>query len=198
MSGEFSLRPLASSPQPSTGRRLVHEFTLINITGWMSLLSWQAGSASGCYIIGNIVQSMIIWYHPTTYVAARWQGTLFAIAIAIVQAMGNTLGAKLLPRMQKLFILPHAFGWIAVVIVLWVMAPHASAKDVFTNFSSNGGWQPIGLSLMVGQITPVCALICTSIELFFRHDANACRQYLIRRHIWLKKLTWPRHQFPCP
>jgi amino acid transporter len=132
----------------------------------MSLLSWQAGSASACYIIGNIIQS--------TYVAARWQGTLFAIAVAIVQALVNTLGAKMLPRMQKLFILPHALGWIAVVIVLWVMAPHASAKDVFTNFSSNGGWEPIGLSLMVGQITPVTALICKWVTLHFAPDADPC------------------------
>jgi hypothetical protein len=65
----------------------------------------------------------------------------------------------ILPRM----VVPHALGWIAVVVVLWVLAPHASAKDVFTNFSSNGGWEPIGLSLMVGQITSVYFLICSSI-----------------------------------
>jgi choline transport protein len=118
---------------------------------------------------------MIILYNPTTYVAARWQGTLFAIAIALVQASVNTLLARLLPSMQNIFIVPHALGWIALVIFLWVMAPHASAKDVFTNFSSNGGWEPIGLSLMVGQITPVTALICKSIALYFRHNANACR-----------------------
>lgn len=58
-------------------------------------------------------------------------------------------------------IIPHALGWIAVVVVLWVLAPHATPKDVFTTFSSNGGWEPIGLSLMVGQITSVYFLICS-------------------------------------
>jgi choline transport protein len=62
--------------------------------------------------------------------------------------------------MQKVMVIPHALGWIAVVIVLWAMAPHALASDVFLNFSSNGGWEPIGLSLMVGQISSVSFLIC--------------------------------------
>jgi choline transport protein len=139
-------------------------------------LSWQTGTASGCYIVGNVIQSIIISYNPTTYVAARWQGTLFTIAIALLQASVNALLAAQLPRMQKFLILPHALGWIAVVIVLWVMAPHASAKDVFTNFSSNGGWEPIGLSLMVGQLTPITALICEWIGFYFPapgHYANA-------------------------
>jgi choline transport protein len=128
----------------------------------MSTLSWQAGTAGASFILGVLIQAVIVAYNPS-YVPKRWQGTLFVFLAAAIQGVVNTLLAAQLPRIQKIMVVPHALGWIAVVAVLWVLAPHASAKQVFTSFSSNGGWEPIGLSLMVGQITSVYFLICSSI-----------------------------------
>jgi hypothetical protein len=127
----------------------------------MSTLSWQAGTAGASFILGVLIQAVIVAYDPS-YVPKRWQGTLFVFFASTIQGLANTVLAAQLPRIQKIMIVPHALGWIAVIVVLWVLAPHASAKDVFTNFSSNGGWEPIGLSLMVGQITSVYFLICWS------------------------------------
>jgi choline transport protein len=140
---------------------LIHYGPTLNLilAGWFSLLSWQAGTAGVCYVIGNIIQSLLISY-SSTYVPFRWQGTLFVVAVALAQAILNTAFASQLPRMQNIMVIPHALGWIAVVIVLWVMAPHATARDVFLNFTSNEGWEPIGLSLMVGQISSVSFLKC--------------------------------------
>jgi choline transport protein len=132
----------------------------------MSTLSWQAGTAGASFILGVLIQAVIVAYNPS-YVPKRWQGTLFVFLAAAIQGLVNTLFAAQLPRIQKVMVIPHALGWIAVVVVLWVLAPHASAKQVFTTFSSNGGWEPIGLSLMVGQITSVYFLICLSTPQFF-------------------------------
>src|ERR1700753_302038 len=116
----------------------------------MSLLSWQAGTAGGSFIIGVFIQSILIAYRPT-YSPHPYQGTLFVFAVALFIGLINTVGARHLPTLQNIVIFPHALGWIAVMAFMWALGPRASAKDVFTTFSSNGGWENMGLSVMVGQ-----------------------------------------------
>jgi len=130
------------------------------MSGWMATLSWQAGSAGGSFMIGSLIQGCLIVYRPT-YAPQRWQGTLFVFATAAVEGIVNIFLVQWLPWLQTLMIFPHGFGWIAVIAFLGVLAPKATAHDVFLNFQSNGGWEPMGLSLMVGQITSVYFLICT-------------------------------------
>ncbi|KAF2404838.1 putative GABA permease [Trichodelitschia bisporula] len=127
------------------------------MSGWMSVLSWQAGLAGGSFLVGTIIQGTIANYNHN-YTPKAYQGTLFSIAITTLGCSINIFLAKYLPRIQKLIVVPHAVGWIVIVVFLWVLAPHASAKEVFTNFTSEG-WQPIGLSMMVGQVTSVWFLI---------------------------------------
>jgi len=62
-------------------------------------------------------------------------------------------------RIQNLLLVVHVLGFMGVVIVLWVLGPRRSARDVFTNFENKGGWGSIGLSLMVGQITAIYSLL---------------------------------------
>jgi hypothetical protein len=125
----------------------------------MSVLSWQAGTAGGAFVTGTVIQAIIVAY-DSSYSPKPWQGTLFVFAIALICGIVNIGFGRWLPRVQKVMVIPHGLAWIAVIIVLWVLSPHATAKDVFTNFSSNGGWEPIGVSVMVGQITSVWWLIC--------------------------------------
>jgi choline transport protein len=129
------------------------------LSGWMATLSWQAGSAGGSFLIGTLIQGCISIYHPS-YIPQRWQGTLFVFAVTAIEGFINIGLVNYLPWLQTIMIVPHGLAWIAVIIFLSVLAPKTSAHDVFLNFSSNGGWEPIGLSLMVGQITSVYFLIC--------------------------------------
>lgn len=129
------------------------------------MLSWQAGTAGAAFILGVLVQATVVAYNPN-YVPQRWQTTLFVWGDAVIQVLMNTVGVSQLPRMQKWMMIPHGLGWIPVVILLWVKVPHANAKDVITSFTSNGGWEPIGLSVMVGQVTTVYFLIRKSAASF--------------------------------
>lgn len=45
-----------------------------------------------------------------------------------------------------------------MVVFVWVLAPHADTAQVFTQFTSLG-WENMGLSVMVGQVTSVYFLI---------------------------------------
>ncbi|QDS69697.1 hypothetical protein FKW77_009736 [Venturia effusa] len=160
-----------------------HQRFLSYMSGWMSTLSWQAGTAGSAFIMGVLIQGCVVGYHPT-YSPKRWQGTLFVFAFSAVQGIVNTFLAAQLPRIQKVMIVPHAFGWIAVIIVLAALAPHASAKDVFTNFSSNEGWEPIGVSLMVGQINSVYLLILSDSAAHLSEEVKDAAKSVPRAMMW--------------
>ncbi|KAF2003153.1 amino acid permease 2 [Amniculicola lignicola CBS 123094] len=129
-------------------------------TGWMSTLSWQAGTASGPFLVGTLIQACATVMYPE-YVPTNWQGTLMVIAVTILVWVLNLWGAKLMPLFQNFMLVVHVFGFLAIIIVLWVLSPRASAKVTFTGFRNDGGWSSMGLSLMVGQISAIYACICS-------------------------------------
>lgn len=122
----------------------------------MSVLSWQAGAASGSFLSGTIIQALIGVNYPD-YSPTHWQGTLFVFAMALLLYVANIWGWKLVPVVQNPLLVLHVACFLAVVIVLWVMAPHQPASAVFTGFTNEGGWSSMGVSLMVGQITAIYA-----------------------------------------
>lgn len=71
-------------------------------------------------------------------------------AMSAVLFVVNIWGAHLWPKIQNGLMILHTLGFLVVIIVLWVCAPHQSAKAVFTDFTNEGGWSSMGLSLMVG------------------------------------------------
>jgi amino acid transporter len=129
------------------------------MTGWMSTLSWQAGTASGSFLTGTIIQGLITVNNPD-YAPEPYQGTLLVFAMVLVIFIANIWGAKSLPVVQNVLFVVHCFGFFAVIIVLWVLAPRNSAKKVFTEFTNEGGWSSMGVSLMVGQISAIYGSIC--------------------------------------
>lgn len=120
----------------------------------MSALSWQAGNASGSYLTGSIIQALITINNPD-YSPTNWQTTLLIFANVVVLFAANVFGAKKLPLGQNVLLVLHILGFLVVIIVLWVLAPHNSAHTVFTQFTNEGGWSSIGVSLMIGQITAI-------------------------------------------
>jgi amino acid transporter len=143
----------------------------------MSTLSWQAGNASGSYLTGTIIQALLVVNYPS-YEAQRWQGTMFVFAMVLVLFVVNIWGAEIWPRIQNGLLILHVLGFLAVIITLWVMAPHQSAKAVFTEFTNSGGWPTIGLSLMVGQITAIYSLLGECLP-----PASTYRSYNFARRI---------------
>ena len=141
-----------------------HQKWLSYMTGWMSTLSWQAGTASGSFLTGAMIQALIVInhadYQPTDF-EWRWQGTLFVFSMVLVLFVANIWGAKSLPLLQNVLLIVHVFGFFAIIIVLWALAPRHEAKVVFTEFYNGGGWKTVGLSLMVGQISAIYGSLCS-------------------------------------
>jgi amino acid transporter len=63
-------------------------------TGWMSAMSWQAGAASGPFLVGTMIQSLV-YVNKESYEATNWQGTMMVgsvdIAVVFYQSL-MTLG----------------------------------------------------------------------------------------------------------
>jgi choline transport protein len=127
------------------------------ITGWVTLIGWQATAASSAYLAGTILQSTILMcdaaYSPEPYQAMLLGWVVLAFAVVI-----NTVGSKTLAHFEGLILIVHVLGFFAILIPLVYLAPHSDAS-IFTTFVNSGGWPTQGLSFMVGLPSSVFALV---------------------------------------
>lgn len=128
-----------------------------NLTSNSAVLCWQAGNASGGFLAGILIQSLISIGNPN-YAEPGWQGTLLVFPVMGICIVFNVWGSKILPAMQNAIMAVHVFGFVAVIVVMWVLAPHVDARTALLDFTNEGGWDSMGLALMIGQITAVVGL----------------------------------------
>jgi hypothetical protein len=68
--------------------------------GWLTAIGWQVYLASVCFLVGTIIQGLIVLNLPT-YVYERWHGTLLAMSIVVFCIVFNTALASRLPVIGK-------------------------------------------------------------------------------------------------
>jgi len=128
------------------------------IVGWLCFTGWQCAITSITFLAGTVIQGLIVLNNPD-YVPQPWHGTLLVIGITVFAIFFNTVLAKKLPLVEGLLLVLHVLGLFAIVIVLWVLAPTASASSVWFEFTNLGGWNSAGTSTMVGLLSPVISTI---------------------------------------
>ncbi|KAF4313593.1 Amino acid/polyamine transporter I [Botryosphaeria dothidea] len=186
-----SLAEMASMAPTSGGQyHWVSEFApahmqrfLSYFTGWMSTMSWQAGTASGPFLVGTLIQGCAIVAYPD-YVSENWHGTLMVIAVAIIVWFFNVYGAHAMPLLQNLMLIVHIFGFLTIIVVLWCLSPRNTAATVFTHFTNDGGWSTMGLSLMVGQISAIYACICSDAAAHMSEEIKDAGVTVPRAMVW--------------
>lgn len=130
------------------------------LTGWVSVIAWQAGLASGAFIGGTIIQGLLVLNHPD-YVFQRWHGTLLFYAIVVIALFVNTYLVRMLPRIESIVLIIHIIGFFGILVPLVYFAPHGTPADVFSTFNNGGGWSTTGLSFFVGLATSIFSFIGT-------------------------------------
>ncbi|KAK5158506.1 hypothetical protein LTS14_003526 [Recurvomyces mirabilis] len=128
------------------------------ITGWTSTMAWQAGNALGIFLVGSLIQTMIL-VNDENYAFPSWQGTLLAFAAMIIAYIGNVYGSKVLPYWQNAVFAIHIIAYFGYIVPVWVKAPTATHKQVWADFQNEGGWSSMGLTLLVGQLTGISAQV---------------------------------------
>lgn len=158
----YTITPIMDEPNMSQ-YHWVSEFAparyqkfLSYFAGWTSTLAWQAGNASGLFVTGGIMQGLI-YVNNENYAAPAWQETLLVIANCLLVFIVNIWFARWIPYVQNGLLCLHILMFFAVIIPLWVLAPKASAAEVFIDGwdASNGGWSNLGLSLLIGQVSAI-------------------------------------------
>lgn len=149
--------------------------------GWLSALGWQASIAGTAYVSSALILELVAFNNPS-FVTQRWHATLVMIAISLFGTLFNTFGAKKLPLLEGLVLCLHIFGFFAIIIPLWVLAPKAPASQVFGQFSNFGGWSSTGAACIVGQLTATASLsgsdapVHLSEEVCMEHSRRACQR----------------------
>lgn len=107
---------------------------------------------------GGQIQGLVI-LNNANYVPERWHGTLLVIAVATFAILFNTLLAQRLPLVEGVVLVLHVCGFFVVFVIMWVLGPRRPSREVFGGFQDNAGWGSVGLSVLVGQISPIFALL---------------------------------------
>lgn len=128
--------------------------TIHQLTGWTSTIAWQAGNALGIFLVGSLIQTMIL-VNNENYAFPNWHGTLLACAAMLLAYTGNVYGSRILPYWQIPVFVIHILGYFAFLVPIWVNAPAATHAQVWKDFSNSGGWSSVGLSVMVGQLSGI-------------------------------------------
>lgn len=121
-------------------------------------MGWQVWVTGLCFVMASVIQGLIVLNNPDRYVYQAWHGTLLTIAVVMFALAVNALLGVRLPAIQRVFIVLHVVGFLAIVITLWVMAPHGNAKDTLLHFTSTSGWDNTGLASMIGVVNPIGSL----------------------------------------
>ena len=117
--------------------------------GWLTVMAWQAASASVGYLGGTLIQGMIGLHNPA-YEPKGWQGTLLLWAVILLAVTVNTAVASVLPKIEGFILILHVLGFFAILIPLVYLSKPVPAQQVFTLFLNQGGWPSQGLSFFVG------------------------------------------------
>ncbi|KAF2833513.1 amino acid transporter [Ophiobolus disseminans] len=127
------------------------------ITGWVTLIGWQATTAAQAYLAGVVVQSVILIFNED-YVGKPWQAMLCGWALLALAVVINTVGSKTLAHFEGLILILHVLGFFAILIPLVYLSPHNTAS-VFTTMINSGGWPTQGISFLVGMPSTIFCLV---------------------------------------
>lgn len=124
---------------------------LIHFTGWLTVIGWQATFATSCYLVGTLIQGLVVLTN-SKYEPKSWHASLIFWAIVVFSVAINSVGGKVLPRFEGMILILHILGFFAILIPLTYMADHGTSKEVFTQFLNMGKFPSQGLSFFVGMV----------------------------------------------
>lgn len=147
------------------------------------MTGWVAAVASVCFLIATMIQGVAVLNY-SSYTPERWHATLMMIAAAILGALGNTVGKKLLPLWETLGGSLHVLFFFIVMIGILATGDKASNKDVWGTFINAGGWSSDGVSFCLGFLTPAFALAGVDAVVHMSEESHNAPLNVPRAMIW--------------
>ena len=103
-----------------------------------------------------MIQGLIVLTDPA-YVPQPWHSVLLYWAAILCAVVFNTAASSWLPGFERLVLIIHIFGFVAILLPLVILGPHVPASEVFQKFINGGSWPTDGLSFFVGLLGNVFA-----------------------------------------
>lgn len=119
------------------------------MTGWVTVLGWQASIASTCSLTSGLIQGLITMTRPE-YAPEAWHGLLLFWAVVLFCVFINTVVSRLLPKIEGLILILHIVGFFSILIPLIKLSSKVDAALVFAEFRNEGQWSSTGVSFLVG------------------------------------------------
>ncbi|KAI9843986.1 MAG: hypothetical protein M1838_002392 [Thelocarpon superellum] len=129
------------------------------IEGWISILGWQAVTASVVFLGATQIQGLLVLNYES-YVFERWHGTLLYTAIILLSVSVNVIGIKILPHIESVILILHFAFYFILLVPLVYLSRQSSSEFVWTQFMNNGGWDNDGVSWCIGLMSATYPFIC--------------------------------------
>lgn len=88
-----------------------------------------------------------------------WHGALLTMAFVLFAIGFNTFALAQLPLLEGVAVVLHIFGFLAFLVIFWVMGTRDTASDVFTDFQDQNDWGSTGLATLIGMVGPASTLL---------------------------------------
>jgi choline transport protein len=124
----------------------------------MCALGWQS-YVPGAANVGATTLQGLGAVASGTYVPQAYQTVLLTILLCAFAPLFNTFLARRLPGIEGAVCSFYMLAFLGFLIVLLVMGPRSSAKEVFTHFENDSGWNSIGTACFVAINGPVITLL---------------------------------------
>ncbi|KAK3068996.1 hypothetical protein LTR53_013018, partial [Teratosphaeriaceae sp. CCFEE 6253] len=154
------------------------------LVGWLTMMGWQVYLAGICFMVGSVLQGLIVLNNLDTYVFQSWHGTLLTIAVILFVSLFNTLLASRLPLIEGVLLILHVAGLFAIIIPLWVMAPRGNVHDTLFKFTTTGGWPNLGLASLIGMANPIGVLVGYDCAVHMSEEVKDAGIVIPRALIW--------------
>ena len=131
--------------------------------GWLCAVGWQAAMPTVAYSGALQVLALISVCDPS-YVIKGWHGALLTMAFVLLAIYWNTSAIGKLPLLEGVAVFLHFAGFLAFIIILWVLGPRAGATETFTEFADDNGWGSVGLATLSKSCSQASTLCSTAIQ----------------------------------
>lgn len=132
------------------------------INGWMSVFGWWTVAMSVANFVASMILSIVVMWHDE-YVYKEWHQWLVMVAVIWFAVLINIFGHHLIPIYNKLMVYLAVLVLTSTTLTLFICGRHhhATAKWMFTDFSSETGWANKGLNFMLALVNSVFSFLAS-------------------------------------
>ncbi|KAK3617202.1 hypothetical protein LTR22_026809 [Elasticomyces elasticus] len=126
--------------------------------GWLCTLGWQTAMPAISYTTALQIVALINTCNPE-YQMHGWHAALLTIAVEVFAILFNIFAINKFQLIEGIVVIIHVFGFLAIIVIFWVMGPRTPANVTFLTFHDSYGWGSSGLATLVSVVGPVASLI---------------------------------------